>query len=126
MGKVEYLYVLGRLQEVGLVVNYYENSFDVRKPRWTVGNRCPIKEEFVDSIDFDEPKCELTLEHNRWVVRVHVYVLGPGLGDFEEKFTLLSEAVNSVVDYYFGNLEKVNPEKLVESLKETSVFDSSS
>ena len=123
MGKIEYLYVLERLQKIGLVVNYYENSFDIRKPRWTVGNRRPIKEEFLDSIDFDEPKCELALENDNWIVRVHVYVPGPGPGDFEEKFKLLSQAVNNVIDYYFGDSKKMNPEKLIESLKKTLVFD---
>ncbi|MCA9078983.1 MAG: hypothetical protein KDA58_00430 [Planctomycetaceae bacterium] len=38
-----------------------------------------------------------------WTFRVWDYCPGPGPGDFEQHYGTLTDAVNGVLEYYFGN-----------------------
>jgi hypothetical protein len=84
----------------------------VCKPRAIAGNSKPGYEAwFGDGARevTDAPTVLISGEYGRWVVRVHECIPGPGPGDFRHEHPRAEDAVTDVLDYYFGDPERVQP-----------------
>ena len=46
----------------------------------------------------------------RWIFEVWEYTPGPGPGDFQRFFDSLNEAIDAVLDYYFGDATMMDPQ----------------
>lgn len=111
---------LSVLKEAGLCVTAwttgpYSGGFSVAKPASTPGNGRPGYEMYwgPDEIRCDAPAVNLYPIHPQWVVKVRECVPGPGPGDFQDQFSSLADAVQSIQDYFFGPSEKMNPPELL-------------
>jgi hypothetical protein len=60
-----------------------------------------------DDREFDAPALWLFAEKATWVVKLHEYTPGPGPGDFHHTYDELPEAIEDVLDYYFGNPDRM-------------------
>jgi hypothetical protein len=51
-----------------------------------------------------------------WYFLVSVFTPGPGPGDFQNKHKNLGDAVSDVLDYYFGDPSRMNPQELLDHM----------
>lgn len=57
----------------------------------------------------DSPSAWLYPTFEKWTFFIGQYVPGPGPGDFANEHENLKDAVDDVLDYYFGNPERMDP-----------------
>lgn len=117
-----------KLKNAGLLVESvgeispFANGYFIAKLKMTPGNKRQDYEAFIDintgtkveEVPCDAPSSHLYPRDGKWIFRVWEFMPGPGPGDFLEEFVLISDAVNAVLDYYFGDPSKMNPPELVE------------
>ncbi len=84
-----------------------ENGIWIAKPSEIPGNSIPDYNGTYGDIPIDAPAIMLYPTAEGWVVlnQAHVPTLGPG--DFENIWQTLQEAVDDVIDFYFGNPERM-------------------
>lgn len=90
------------------------SAVKVGKPISTVGNCIPNFElGFADTV-VDAPLLYLFIEDDKWMVYLHDGVPTMVKGDFMNAWNSPEEAVQDILDYYFGNPErmKMKAEKL--------------
>lgn len=63
----------------------------------------------------DCPVAHLYNENGKWYFQVHEFAPGPGPGDFTEAHSSMSDAIDSILEYYFGAPERMMPAELIES-----------
>ena len=59
----------------------------------------------------DAPITTLSFKKDVWIFYLGECAPGPGPGDFELTFPTLKTAVDSILDYYFGDPSRMNPPK---------------
>jgi len=64
------------------------------------------------------PGSMIRQEGENWTFKVWIWVPGPGPGDFKETYSSISEVVDAVLDYYFGDSSKMNPPELLAYYRE--------
>lgn len=117
---------MSRLTDLGLLIHAYSDlspypeGYMVANPKTAHGNTRKGQEDYFseDEILCDAPPVFLYPYEGAWMVKVHEWVPGPGVGDFKISFVQLSEAISSVIDYYFGDPVRMNPPELLELLGE--------
>ena len=105
------------LKERGLLVSpiiedgLFSSGFIVIKPRSVVGNSREDYETYwgPEEIICDSPTARFIPSNRKWIFQVHEYIPGPGPGDFREEFSDLHNLCESILDYYFGDPERMNP-----------------
>ncbi len=77
----------------------------VCKPASAAGHSLPNYELYwePEGVLIDAPGLRLHSDGERWFVRCHEYVPGPGPGDFRNEWGTPEEAVADVLDFYFGS-----------------------
>lgn len=106
-----------RLQSAGLFVSnpwpsahVFPDHILVGKPVGVPGNSIP---EYTTSfgltnrIEFDAPPIRLFSDGEAWFVLAEEYCPGPGPGDFSDEWKTAEEAVDDILDFYFGNSERM-------------------
>jgi len=58
-------------------------------------------------IDFDAPTVRLCFEEGTWFVLAEDYCPAPGPGVFVDEWTTPDEAVDDILDFYFGNPQRM-------------------
>ncbi|MBW4458770.1 MAG: hypothetical protein KME47_00735 [Nodosilinea sp. WJT8-NPBG4] len=116
-----------KLKEAGLLVDTFSHfgleghNYDIAKPASVPGNTRPDSEFFFwcgeEGIPCDAPAARLYLTEKGWIFEVWVFIPGPGPGDFRRLFPSPDEAVNAIVEYYFGDPSEMNPPELAEEMK---------
>ena len=108
---------LQRLSDAGLIVSTttfpathqaFPYGRSIHKPQTVLGNNVPEYECYlIDDDDnrilLDAPSAQLFHQDAKYVVCVHEMVPGPGPGDFRNEHDNLDEAINDILEYYFGN-----------------------
>jgi len=56
-----------------------------------------------EDVVVDAPVLQLHFSEGRWHVTVHEYEPGPGPGDFVHGYSTIDQAVEDIIDYYFGD-----------------------
>lgn len=111
-----------RLKKVGLLVKSnpfgrHSVSYFISKPASILGNTRKNCRRFVtigsEKIVCDAPSTKFFLEGDKWVFSLHELAPGPGPGDFELFFSDIETAVDSIIDYYFGDPGRMNPSELL-------------
>jgi hypothetical protein len=87
-------------------------QFRIEKPIGVRGNSIPDKDVWMgfkthDDRESDAPALWLFADNANWVVLLHEYVPGPGPGDFRHTYACLGDAIADVLDYYFGNPDRM-------------------
>lgn len=84
-----------------------ENGMWIAKPSEIPGNSIPEYNGTYGKIAINAPAIMLYPTSEGWVVlhQAHVPELGPG--DFKNVWQTLQEAVDDVIDFYFGNPERM-------------------
>jgi hypothetical protein len=107
------------IKKTGLLVSVvssgpYKGGYNIAKPKSIPGNTRENWEVFFgpDEIECDSPCAHVYPKENKWIFEIWESVPGPGPGDFREEYRSASEAIDSVLDYYFGGSEKMNPPEL--------------
>ena len=88
----------------------FPNGYIVIKPSSVKGNSLPDYEAWYDDHDgkekpSDAPRIVIYPKSNLWHVAVSEYVPGPGPGDFDNDFQSEVEAVENILNYFFGKNE---------------------
>lgn len=117
MPQIEEKY-LQQLREAGLHISQpiaawgYGNW--VCKPISTPGNSIPGYEGGYITIgdepacpDIDAPVIVFYIRNGRWIVRSQEHIPTPGPGDFENEWLTPKEAIKDILDFYFGNPERM-------------------
>jgi hypothetical protein len=95
------------------VPNHVANpsGFVIGKPKSIGGNTRSGRESYWGSegILCDAPSLVLHEKDGQYFVTCHEWVPGPGPGDFIKSFHTLTEAIQAVKDYYFGDPIQMNP-----------------
>jgi hypothetical protein len=110
---------LDRLRNAGLVISEepfvpdhvaYPNGHIVGKPRETLGNSIPEMEGYwgYTGIVLNAPTIYFYRARGKWVVAVEDWVPGPGPGDFVHAHDTPEGAIDDILDYYFGDPERMN------------------
>ena len=110
-----------RLEKAGLIVRKIEGGnilkFRILKPTSTRGNARKQSEFYVrngsERILCSPPRSMLVQQENSWVFKVWEWTPGPGPGDFRTSYASISDAVDAILDYYFGDPSKMNPPELL-------------
>ncbi|HEY9869286.1 MAG TPA: hypothetical protein V6D08_08980 [Candidatus Obscuribacterales bacterium] len=109
---------LQRLRDAGLHVSHPMGCFNggvwVCKPTTTPGNAIPGYEGGYITIG-EEPPCPdtdaamvaLMQEDDTWIVWSIDCAGGMGYGDFENRWSTPEEAITDILDFYFGNPERM-------------------
>ena len=110
-----------KLKEAGLLVKFnrvgpYSDGYTITKPATTLGNTRIDWEVYFGSEEIlcDAPTARLYPQNNQWIFQVWQSVPGPGPGDFRETFSSITDAVNVILNYYFGDPSKMNPPELLD------------
>ena len=115
-----------KLKEAGLLVepnstnpnsdDYISDGYTIVKPASTPGNTRKNWELYFGSEEIlcDAPSASLYAENNKWIFQIWESVPGPGIGDFQIEFLSIMDAVEAILDYYFGDSSKMNPPELLE------------
>lgn len=73
------------------------------KPASTEGNIIPDFELYCGEIFIDAPTIVHYFDGTSWVVFMQEHIPTPASGDFENRWTSLDEAVDDILDFYFGD-----------------------
>ncbi|NEO84256.1 MAG: hypothetical protein F6J87_08385 [Spirulina sp. SIO3F2] len=118
-----------RLKEAGLIVKENKGrkikKLKIFKPASIPGNSrqergFPISYE-SQRILCSAPKSMIFQQGDSWFFTVWLWAPGPGPGDFNDKYSSVSEVVDAVLDYYFGDPSKMNPPELLEYYRDTKI-----
>lgn len=103
-----------KLQQSGLFVSnpfpsghYWEDGVIVGKPTRTKGNSIAGFKFGVDDIEMDAPDVILFSDGNHWYVVAQEGVPAPAEGDFTNKWRSADEAVDDILDFYFGSPDRM-------------------
>ncbi|MFB8796669.1 MAG: hypothetical protein U7126_21170 [Microcoleus sp.] len=110
-----------KLKKAGLLVEPNCNipdsdGYTIVKPASISGNSRKNWEEYfgAEEILFDAPSASLYSDNDKWTFQIWESVPGPGIGDFQMNFSSIMDAVEAILDYYFGDPSKMNPPELIE------------
>ena len=100
------------------------NGYRITKPSSVNGDCRPDYESTLLSLDGDDIPCDAPISYlrwreGRWCHEVAEYAPGPGPGDFRHPYPSLEEAVQAVLEYYFGDPILMNPAELASSNRVT-------
>lgn len=99
----------------------------VGKPTGVSGNSIPgYKFQFGlgdDSIEFDAPPVRLIYDGEWWFVLAEDFIPGPGPGDFLDEWKTADEAVEDILDFYFGNPQRMQAKADAQARKGKSQSD---
>jgi len=108
---------LNQLRGVGLLISEpfvhghkaFPDGVIVAKPASVSGNaQADFECWWGDTnIVLDAPGLWLHSDGESWIVTKHEYVPGPGPGDFRNVWATAEEAVTDILDFYFGNPERM-------------------
>ncbi len=87
-------YPQGHVLEFGVIVG---------KPTQVAGNFIPEFETAYDDIKMNAPMLTLFSTGEIWLTHMQEHIPVPGAGDFTNEWNCAEEAVNDILDYYFGN-----------------------
>ncbi len=110
-----------KLRSHGLFVNkpmpsahVFPDGVLVGKPKTVAGNSIPnystgfvLDLEKDQRIEFDAPPVWLYGHCEVWVVLAEEYCPGPGPGDFLNEWSSPAEAVEDILDFYFGDPKRM-------------------
>ena len=108
---------LNRLRNAGLFISEPAPSthvmpdfVSINKPKEVNGNCIPnfsTKYDIDGKVEFDAPYVTLHFDQ-KWIVEAmdHAPTLGPG--DLVNQWETIEEAVNDILDFYFGDPERMN------------------
>jgi hypothetical protein len=109
---------LDRLRVAGLLTSEqfppkhvaFPDGVFVGKPALVLGHYLPGYKFWwgLDGPMLDAPGLWLHSDGGRWFVTSHDYVPGPGPGDFVNEWATPEEAVADVLDFYFGNSDRMD------------------
>ena len=118
MSKTE---AIAKLKQASLLVesNFtgpYINGYTIAKPASTPGNTRKNWETYFGSEEIfcDAPSATLYPKNDKWIFKIWECVPGPGPGDFIIDFPSIMDAVEDILDYYFGDPSRMNPPELLE------------
>ncbi|AFY54715.1 hypothetical protein Riv7116_2190 [Rivularia sp. PCC 7116] len=111
-----------KLEKAGLLVipfgsvGPFANGYSVAKPTLVSGNTRIDCECLLgsDRIPCDAPVANLYPKEDKWIFEISEWVPGPGIGDFQDSFESIDDAVSPILDYYFGDPSRMNPPELLE------------
>lgn len=83
--------------------HYWEDGVIVGKPTATKGNFIPEFKFGYEEIDMDAPDVVLFSDGNIWYMVAQEGVPGSAEGDFTNKWASEDEAVEDILEYYFGS-----------------------
>lgn len=103
-----------RLRSAGLFVSepwpsshVWPDNVLIGKPAAVPGNAIPAYADGFRSNDvhvqFDAPSVRLWFDRGKWLVLAEEYVPGPGPGDFLDEWDTIDEAVDDILEFYFGD-----------------------
>jgi hypothetical protein len=96
---------LSQLQAAGLLVS--EHVFPAHHVAYPDGHVI-CKPEGIDAPStFNAPRVIVHAERGKWVVTVREGIPLPGPGDFVDEWDTPEQAVEDVLDYYFGNPDRL-------------------
>ena len=113
---------LKRLKDAGLFVSEpfadghgWEHGVRVGKPSQIPGNSIPnyqggyitIGEE-IPPPEMDAPFVVLLSRSEGWIVRAQECIPQPGMGDFINVWKTADEAIQDILDFYFGDPGRMN------------------
>ncbi len=108
-----------RLLKSGLFVSdpfpaghYWEEGVIVGKPTATKGNFIPEFKFGFEEIDMDAPDVVLFTDGYSWYVVAQEGVPGPAEGDFTNKWASEDEAVEDILEYYFGSPDRMKAKEI--------------
>jgi len=123
---------LKRLRDAGLFVSEpfseghgWEDGVRVGKPAQIQGNSIPnyqggyitIGEE-IQPPEMDAPFVVLLSRNEGWIVRAQECIPQPGMGDFINVWKTADEAIQDILDFFFGNPDRMNLKaKRIDDLK---------
>lgn len=106
-----------RLRSAGLFVSdpwpsshVWPDNVLIGKPTGVPGNSIPDYTTFFglhDPIEFDAPPVRLWFDGEKWLVLAEEYIPGPGPGDFLDEWDTIDEAVDDILDFYFGDPKRM-------------------
>lgn len=128
---------LNQLRSAGLFVSHPIGAFLggvwVVKPTSTVGNHIPgYSNGGYISLD-DEPKCPdsdapmlkfICVDERKWQVDGQDCAGGMGPADFIDEWTTAEEAINDILEFYFGSSERIDRKSTEEKNFKTRLEDS--
>ncbi len=92
----------------------YPDGVLVGKPKTTAGNSIPnyssgfmIDVESNNEIEFDAPPVWFFGHCGVWVVQAQQYSPVPGPGDFIDEWETAEQAVDDILDFYFGDPKRM-------------------
>lgn len=113
---------LQRLKEAGLYISEpfpeghgWEHGVRIGKPVTTPGNSIPdyddgyitIGSKSVEPPEIDSPIVIFYHKGNSWVVHSQECVPDPGPGDFQNVWNTPEEALDDIIDFFFGDPERM-------------------
>jgi hypothetical protein len=111
-----------KLKNKGLLVGKnsigpYVGGYTICKPTRVPGNSRKNWASYFgeDDIPCNAPGSSLYPQDGKWIFEVWECIPGPGPGDFQDEFDVLEDAVESVLDYYFGNPSRMNPPEFLKA-----------
>lgn len=109
---------LKRLQDAGLFVSKPARSTHVmpdfvfiNKPISVSGNSIPDFETqygLDQALKFDTPFLRLYFDNQKWIVLGVDHTPAPGPGDFTSEWETVGEALDDIIDFYFGEAQRMN------------------
>jgi hypothetical protein len=89
----------------------WPNNVLVGKPVNIPGNSIPGYRDGFESkeveVEFDAPSIRLWFDGEVWLVLAEEYCPGPGPGDFLDDWKTPEEAVEDILDFYFGDPKRM-------------------
>lgn len=104
-----------RLRSSGLLVSdpyvpnhlAYPEGVQVGKPASVSGNAIPGYEGYWDGVLVDAPSLVMHAQRSKWLVVSHDIIPGPGVGDFVDEWDSPEQAVDDILDFYFGDSRRM-------------------
>ncbi|HND70224.1 MAG TPA: hypothetical protein PL112_25665 [Candidatus Obscuribacter sp.] len=108
---------IARLRSRGLFIadpmpptHVFANGVLIGKPVAVPGNTIPEYRTgfgLSDRIEFDAPPVWLFARDDKWFVLAEDHCPGPGPGDFLDTWDTAEEAVQDILDFYFGDQKRM-------------------
>jgi hypothetical protein len=113
--------VISTLEHKDLIVDPYgeigpfSGGYLIAKPESVPGNRRQNYETYLGSEEIlcDAPCTRIYPKDGKWIFELWEWVPGPGPGDFQEEYLSINDTVPAILDYYFGDPNKMNPPQLM-------------